>query len=627
MDLHLIPEAVPSAAERAAVDALLGLPETGWDGAAQRTGVEVHVGRGGREVRERRHLLLPLLHAAQQRVGSISPGALNYICQRLVVPPADAYGVASFYALFSLEPGPPTELHVCDDIVCRANGAVELGHELERTLGPAGAPAPDSVVTWTHSPCLGLCDRAPGVLVRQAGETLRDRAIAPATVAAVISDLESYVPQPVAHPADTIGPPGAPQTQDARHADLRLLRRVGRVDPTSLDDYRNHGGYAALRQAIRLGPEGVVREVTDARLTGRGGAAFPAGRKWQDVARAPVRPHYLVCNADESEPGTFKDRVLLEDDPFALIEAMTIAGYAAGCDRGYLYLRGEYPLALTRLQHAIDQARNRGLLGDDVMGAGFSFDIEIRRGGGAYICGEETALFNSIEGLRGEPRNKPPFPTQAGLFGKPTLVNNVETLVNVLDIMTEGGPAFTALGTAQSTGTKLFCLSGSVERPGVYEAPFGTPLRAVLEMAGGMRDGRPLQAILMGGAAGMFLTPDELDTPLSIEGMRAIGASVGSGAIMVFDDRVDLKDTLTRITAFFRAESCGQCVPCRVGTARQDEAVRRLAAGQPFGSRATEIGLIDDMAQAMADASICGLGQTASWAVQSAIRKLRLFDR
>jgi NADH-quinone oxidoreductase subunit F len=403
------------------------------------------------------------------------------------------------------------------------------------------------------------------------------------------------------------------------------LRRVGRVDPTSLDEYRASGGYAALRRAFDLGPAGVIREVQDSGLQGRGGAAFPTGRKWQDVAAAPVRPHYIVCNADESEPGTFSNRVLMEEDPFAVLESLTIGGYATGCDRGYIYVRGEYPLAVERLADAIELARRRGFLGDDIMGEGVSFDIELRIGAGAYICGEETALFNSIEGFRGEPRNKPPFPTQVGLFGKPTVINNVETLVNVPDIVLGGGLAFAATGTAQSKGTKLFCLSGSIQRPGVYEVPFGMTLRQLIDLAGGLPAGRTLRAVLLGGAAGSFVGPDELDLPLTFEGTRAIGASLGSGVVMILDDTVDLTDFVLRIAAFFRDESCGQCVPCRVGTERQEEALHRLAAGHPLTSVEGEIQLIDEIAIVMRDASICGLGPTAPNAVQSAIQKLGLF--
>jgi NADH-quinone oxidoreductase subunit F len=344
------------------------------------------------------------------------------------------------------------------------------------------------------------------------------------------------------------------------------------------------------------------------------------------VAKQPARPHYLVCNADESEPGTFKDRVLMEEDPFAVIEAMTIVAYATGCEKGFLYVRGEYPLAAERIEGAVAAARAGGLLGGNVLGRGFAFDVELRRGAGAYICGEETALFNSIEGFRGEPRNKPPFPVERGLFGKPTVINNVETLVNVLPIVEGGGAAFAAIGTAQSTGPKLFCLSGNVARPGVYEVPFGATLRQLIELAGGVPDGRAVRAVLLGGAAGSFVPPSDLDVPLTFEGTRAINASLGSGVVMVFDDRADLRDTVRRIAAFFRDESCGQCVPCRVGTERQEELVSRLDAGRPLAGPAGEDALLDEIARAMKDASICGLGQTASGAIQSAIRKLGVFS-
>jgi NADH-quinone oxidoreductase subunit F len=624
VDLHLIPDAVPDDVERATLDALLGPPESAWEGARRRTPLEGHLGRGGHAAREDRHLLLPALKALQRRVGHITPGGLNYVCQRLAVPPAEAYAVASFYALLYLEPAPPCVAHVCDDLACRLKGGLEICQALERRLGQAGEPALAGRATWKHSPCLGLCELAPAVLLQQAGEDARDAVLAPATAAAVLAKLTS-VSAPAPAPIRRGGSISAPQTLAPERHDLRLLRRVGRVDPTSLDEYRASGGYAALRRAFDLGPTGVIREVQDSGLQGRGGAAFPTGRKWQDVAAAPVRPHYIVCNADESEPGTFSNRVLMEEDPFAVLESLTIGGYATGCDRGYIYIRGEYPLAVERLADAIELARRRGFLGDDIMGEGVSFDIELRIGAGAYICGEETALFNSIEGFRGEPRNKPPFPTQVGLFGKPTVINNVETLVNVPDIVLGGGLAFAATGTAQSKGTKLFCLSGSIQRPGVYEVPFGMTLRELIDLAGGLPAGRTLRAVLLGGAAGSFVGPDELDLPLTFEGTRAIGASLGSGVVMILDDTVDLTDFVLRIAAFFRDESCGQCVPCRVGTERQEEALHRLAAGHPLTSVEGEIQLIDEIAIVMRDASICGLGPTAPNAVQSAIQKLGLF--
>ncbi len=495
---------------------------------------------------------------------------------------------------------------MCDDLACLTRGAAAVVAALE-----AAGPAPDGAC-WKRSPCLGLCEMAPAALVTHAGVAPSEDVLAPATAVTVGEALRGAPPAPIPEPVAAV-----PQ---AGEEGLVLLRRIGRVDPTSLDSYRSHGGYEALRRAFVLGPAGVIREVVDAKLVGRGGAAFPAGRKWDAVARQPARPHYLVCNADESEPGTFKDRVLMEGDPFAVIEAMTIAGVTTGCELGFIYLRAEYPRPWERLDGAVRMARARGLLGDDVMGRGVRFDIEIRRGAGAYICGEETAIFNSIEGFRGEPRSKPPFPVDVGLYGKPTVVNNVETLVNVLPIVLGGGPAYAATGTTDSTGTKLFGVSGCVNRPGVYEVLFGASLREVIGLAGGLPTGRTLQTVLLGGAAGTFVRPEDLDVPLTFEGTRAIGATLGSGVVMVLDDSVALVPFLTRIASFFRDESCGQCVPCRLGTVRQEEVLERLAAR---GGDPSDLGILADLGQVMRDASICGLGQTAANAIGSAVR---LFD-
>ncbi|MEV7288904.1 NADH-ubiquinone oxidoreductase-F iron-sulfur binding region domain-containing protein [Streptomyces sp. NPDC093252] len=605
MDLHF-GDSKPTDEERAAVDALLGPPESSWEGA-DRSDADLRWARGGREARDRRELLLPGLHALNDRVGWISGGALDYLCRRLTVPPAQAYGVATFYALLSVTPRPATVLHVCTDLACAAAGAPELCAGIESRLGPG--------VRVQRSPCLGLCERAPAALAIRAGDPVRTAVSAPATV-------ETAVRAATAPDSAPEEPPAALAVPQAGAPGLMLLRRVGVVDPSSLDEYRAHGGYIALREAFRLGPAGVIREVTDSGLVGRGGAAFPTGRKWGATAAQPDRPHYVVCNADESEPGTFKDRVIMEGDPYALIESMTIAGYATGARLGYLYLRGEYPRALARLEHAIGQCRARGLLGDDVLGQGYAFDIEIRRGAGAYICGEETALFNSIEGYRGEPRSKPPFPVEKGLFGKPTVENNVETLVNVLPILTMGAPAYAAIGTGRSTGPKLFCVSGSVTRPGIYELPFGATLGELLALAG-VRDG--LRAVLLGGAAGGFVRPDETDIPLTFEGTREAGTTLGSGVVMAFDSTVPLPRLLLRIAEFFRDESCGQCVPCRVGTVRQEEALHRIVA-RTGAEAAGDIALLREVGRAMRDASICGLGQTAWNAVESAIDRLGAYE-
>jgi NADH-quinone oxidoreductase subunit F len=617
VDLHFT-DHVPTPAERAAIDDFLGPPADGWTGG-HRSERDAFTAAGGSAARSERHRLLPTLRAVQSRIGWISQGALNYLCQRLTIPPAEAYGVATFYALLATSPRPRRVVHVCDDIACRCRGAEQVVADLARLVGPAhhGSDPVLPDAGWLRSPCLGLCDQAPAALLTLAGPEPVERLFGGATAESIAAVLRGD---------ENAGRTGRPRIPQAGAAGLRLLRRIDRIDPASFDEYRTHGGFQPLRRALELGPEAVIREVTDSKLAGRGGAAFPTGRKWDAVAHQPVRPHYLVCNADESEPGTFKDRVLMEGDPFAVVEAMTVAAYATGCDRGFIYLRGEYPLARERLQHAIDTSRTRGYLGSDVMERGFAFEIEIRQGAGAYICGEETAIFNSIEGFRGEPRNKPPFPVQAGLFGKPTLVNNVETLVNVLEVLRIGGAEYAKIGTAGSTGTRLFCLSGSVARPGVYEVAHGTTLGDLITLAGGVAPGARIQAILLGGAAGGFVRPDELDLPLTFEGTRAAQATLGSGVIMVFDDSVDLKGVLRRIAAFFRDESCGQCVPCRVGTVRQEEALHRIESGRPLQSLAAEVALLEEIGVAMKDASICGLGQTAYGAVETAIKRLKLFE-
>jgi NADH-quinone oxidoreductase subunit F len=362
-------------------------------------------------------------------------------------------------------------------------------------------------------------------------------------------------------------------------------------------------------------PDGVIAEVDASGLIGRGGAAFPTGTKWKFTRQAPGQPHYVVCNADESEPGTFKDRVLMEGQPHLLLEGMALCGYAVGAQKGYLFIRGEYPESAHSLQAAIDEARVAGCLGDDVLGSAFSFDVELRRGAGAYICGEETALFEAIEGKRGFPRMKPPFPTTHGLFGKPTAVNNVETLCAVLVVVERGAAWFRQYGTEKSTGTKLVSVSGHVRRPGVYEIAPGVTLRALLEGYCGGVVGE-LQAVLMGGAAGTFLTPDEIDVPLTFEDLRAIGSTFGSGAIMVFNDDVDLRDVLRRLGRFFQHESCGKCFPCQLGTQRQMEILDRLDAPLPG-----DLDRLQDVGLTMTEASLCGLGQTAASAVLSALKK------
>ena len=574
-DIHIGTDR-PTEAERSALDRVVEASL----GPAVVVEAERLVRGGTARRQERRHLLLPALHALQNAAGWISPGGLNHVAEVLAVPPAEAYGVATFYDLFRVdEPATDGDVtHVCVDAACQIAGSAERLAQL----------AAEGVAVEA-SPCLGQCERPVALFVQGRGRPDRVPADEPAAGGA-----EGAVPQ-------------------AGEAGLRLLRRIGRsIDPTSLDAYVRAGGYEALTEAFRRGPDGVIEEVVASGLMGRGGAAFPTGIKWRAVA-AEDGPRHVVVNADESEPGTFKDRVLLENDPFAVIEAATVAGYAVGASKGWIYIRGEYPLATARLQQAIDAATTAGFLGAGIARSSFDFEIEIRRGAGAYICGEETALFNSLEGYRGEPRQKPPFPTTNGLFGRPTVINNPETLVNVLDIVVDGGAAYAGIGTEGSNGSKLFCLSGRVARPGVYEVDFGVTLGELLDRAGGVTGSGNLQAVLLGGAAGSFVGPDSLDLPLTFEGARAAGVSLGSGVVMVFDDSIDLAPVVTRIADFFRHESCGQCVPCRVGTTRQHEILVEL------GSTSPDTGLLDEIDRAMKDASICGLGHTAGTAVRSAI--------
>ncbi len=598
--------------EKEAVDSVISKLEK--SGSVESNGKTAHAGheipfdnKGGQ-----RDLLLPALHAIQERIGWISHGALDYLSLQLGVPPAETYGVASFYAMFSLEEAPTTVIHVCDDIACRAAKNADPAAFMSDKFGEPDRNVND--LMWIRSPCLGRCEEGSAALVQRSGEPNRRILLAPVNA----NDLSDEIRRPsdLWTGTDSVRVP----QRETGASSLRLLRRVGLADPLSIDSYRSHGGYEPLRRALDIGPDNVIREIKDAKLMGRGGAAFPTAVKWESVARNSVRPHYFVCNADESEPGTFKDRVIMEQDPFSIIEGLTIAGFATGCEKGYIYIRGEYPLAEERISNAVSLARKRGLLGTDIMGRGFDFDIEIRRGAGAYIAGEETALFNSIEGKRAEPRNKPPFPAQAGLFNKPTGVNNVETLINVLEILSIGGPEFAQTGTPDSTGTRLFCLSGSVNSPGLYEAPFGIKLGELLNMAGGVTTGKALKAILLGGAAGSFVGPDRLDIQLSFEGVRAAGVTLGSGVIMVFDQDADMEQVISRIAQFFREESCGQCVPCRVGTARVEELLTRIANGSTIGTRNDELELLGKLATVMRESSICGLGQTAANAVESAFR-------
>jgi NADH-quinone oxidoreductase subunit F len=539
-----------------------------------------------------RSSLLPALHAAQELYGYLPEQVAAEIASALRVPLADVFGVIDFYTLFYREPVGKNVIQVCDDPVCALAGADSvykiITHKMEHQIG--------SSITLERSPCLGLCESAPALLYRG--------------LAVANLDDSSYE-------AMVAGKLARPRTHVAGECRV-LTANCGEGAKTSLEEYTLGGGYAGLRKALQIQPQEVIEAVKAAGLVGRGGAAFPTGVKWESAAAAAGSPKYVVCNADEAEPGTFKDRVMMEEDPHRILEGILIAAYAIGAKKGFMYIRGEYFYPYRVMKSALEEALQAGYLGENILGSGFSFDLELRRGAGAYVCGEETALFESIEGKRGFPRVKPPFPTTHGLFGQPTVINNVETLANVPSILRDGPEQYRGYGTKNSPGTKLFCLSGDVAQPGLYEVPFGVSFRHLLyDLAGGIRPGHHFQSALFGGAAGAFATEKNLDVGLSFENLRSAGLPLGSGVITVFDETRDIRDVLVRLGRFFAEESCGKCFPCQIGTQRQYEILQRVASNHALPEDKM---LLQDLGSTMTDASLCGLGQTAASAVMSALR-------
>jgi NADP-reducing hydrogenase subunit HndC len=401
-----------------------------------------------------------------------------------------------------------------------------------------------------------------------------------------------------------------------------VLERAGIIDPGSLDDYILNDGYLALGTALtQMTPEKVIEEVEKSGLQGRGGAGFPTGRKWGFVRGAKAQPKYVICNADESEPGTFKDRLVIEGDPFSIIEAMTIAGYAVGASQGYIYIRGEYKLGYKRLENAVHQAETRGLLGEHIFGTEFSFHIHLHAGAGAYICGEETALIESIEGKRGQPRARPPYPPTYGLWGKPTLVNNVETLANIPHIVRHGGEWYHQFGTEKSRGTKVYTIMGNVNFTGVIEAPLGITLREVIEIYGkGMKKGAQLKLVQTGGSSGSIVPASLQDTPMDFESWRTAGASLGSGALLICDEKTCVVDLAKVLLQFFRFECCAKCTPCRTGTQRIYTIIKEISDGRGTLESLDEL---QAFGQDMELLSNCGLGQTASVAVRDILKHFR----
>lgn len=560
--------------------------------------------------------LLPALLEAQEVSGGWLPReVLARVGKGLNVPLSEVYGVATYYKMLYTSPVGKKMLRVCDDVRCYLAGSRDILHRVKNVFWvKEGETTEDGEYTLEIVPCMGHCDAG---CVIQVNEATYEHV----TSENVMTFLESPEPAPV---GIAQGP--------------RLLKNLDKPQLETLDGFLAQGGFLALRKALYvLSPEEIVAEVKASGLVGRGGAAFPTGMKWEltakNIAAAKTRsaydsnsplprersPGYVVCNADESETGTFKDRILLERHPFQVLEGIILAARAIGAAYGYIYIRGEYPLAYRRFRAAVQEALANHYLGSNILGTDFSFDLEIRRGAGAYECGEETALFESIEGKRGEPRIKPPFPVEVGLFNRPTVINNVETLSNIPFIISEGAHVYRQLGTEKSPGTRLVCLSGQINRGGTYEIPMGLSLRHVIYDYGlGLLPGRQLQAVLVGGAAGIFVTPDEIDVPLAFETLAAVGMTFGSGAVVVIDDSVNFMQVLNRIARFFKHESCGKCFPCQIGTQRQLEIIERYTDFRP---RTNDFQLLLETGEVMKDASLCGLGQFASTAILSAFHK------
>jgi NADH-quinone oxidoreductase subunit F len=522
--------------------------------------------------------LLPVLHAIHDRDGYLSEDALREVGEALRIPIADLFGTVTFYHYLARHSGGRAAPHVCDGPVCRLRGAARLLDEL------------DSAVPI---PCPGRCDQPVPVL---SGDRV---------MTGPAADALAYAPSPLP----------APPPDGVTECVFASIREPGRA---GIEGYRQTRGYEALERALSaMTPEQLLEVVGESGLAGRGGAGFPTGRKWQAVADAQRGPKTIVCNADEGEPGCFKDRALMDHDPHGIIEGMILAARATGATRGFIYLRYEYPETFRVLARALQEAEEAGWLGEGIGGTDFSFRIHLRRGAGAYICGEETSLLNSLEGGHPFPRNRPPYPVTHGYENLPTVVNNVETLAAVPPIVRHGAEWYRSLGVGEHAGTKVISLSGDIARPGNYEVPIGLPLQTLLhEWAGGPGEGRTIQAVTMAGLSGGFLGGDELDVTLDEPCIREKGSFLGAGGIMVFDDTRDMVSVAHSAMEFFADESCGKCFPCRIGTKRLTE---RLADGGPT-ELAAWVDEVTDLGQTMRQTSACGLGMAAPLVTESLLR-------
>jgi len=514
----------------------------------------------------------------------------------------------------------------CHVLLCAGAGCVSSGEETVRRAmaEQVAALGLDQEVNQVETGCMGICDLGPIAVVYPDGvfyqrltpDDVRDIAQQHLLKGRIVERLLYQRPE-TGERVTSIGE--IPFFAEQRKV---VLENCGIIDPTVIQEYIARDGYAALVKVLtKMTPEQVIEEVTASGLRGRGGAGFLTGRKWQFVHDAQGDVKYVICNADEGDPGAFMDRSVLEGDPHRVIEAMAIAAYAVGANKGYVYVRAEYPLAVARLGIALDQAREMGLLGKDILGTGFDFDLDIRIGAGAFVCGEETALLASIEGRRGEPRPRPPFPAQQGLWGKPTLVNNVETYANIPTIIRNGGSWFAQYGTEKSKGTKVFALAGDINNTGLVEIPMGTPLgRIIYDIGGGIRDGRKYKAAQTGGPSGGCIPVQYLNVPMDYESLKELGAIMGSGGLIVMDDNTCMVDIARFFLDFIQDESCGKCPPCRIGTRRMLEIVTRITEGE---GKEGDLELLTDLCESVRASALCGLGQTAVNPVLSTLRHFR----
>ena len=512
---------------------------------------------------------------------------------------------------------------VCGGTGCSSSGSAQLIERFEQQLQEKGLEKEIKIV---RTGCFGLCEAGPVVIVYPEG-TFYSR-VKPEDVDEIVSEhlLKGRKVQHLVYVDHATHESSVQKSLDEisfyKQQKRVALKNCGVIDPENIDEYIAYDGYKALAKALtEMTREQVIQEIIDSGLRGRGGGGFPTGMKWKFGYGSQADQKYVACNADEGDPGAFMDRSLLEGDPHAIIEAMAIAGYAVGASEGYVYVRAEYPSAVHRLQVAIDQAREYGLLGDDIFGTGFKFDIHIRLGAGAFVCGEETALMNSIEGKRGEPRPRPPFPAVKGLFGKPTVLNNVETYANVPQIILKGAQWFRSMGTERSAGTKVFALGGKINNTGLVEVPMGTPLRTVIyDIGGGIPNGKKFKAVQTGGPSGGCIPAEHLDIPIEYDTLIEIGSMMGSGGMIVMDEDNCMVDIARFFLDFTVDESCGKCTPCRVGTRRMLEILERIVEGK---GEEGDIEKLEALAKNIKATALCGLGQTAPNPVLSTLKYFR----